>query len=67
MSQTSIGHDLEDPGVECLWLEITSNIGKFLLASIYRPPIADKSGWQKFEDNLNRTCELNIPYLFCSG
>jgi hypothetical protein len=56
-------HDIELPGIECLWLEITSKFNKFILAVAYRPPNADFTFWENLEsmcDDVNANKNRSI-------
>jgi len=47
-------HDLELPGLEALWVELSIQHKKFLIGGFYRPPSANNEYWSLLEESIDR-------------
>ena len=59
-------YELEDHAQESIWLEISQPSGKFLLTTIYRPPLERVSYWDELERNIeNARDKYQLPIYLC--
>ena len=59
--------DLEVPDIELLWTEIRVHNNKFLLGTVYRPPNAPVSFWDKLQDSTDLAKISNIQNIILTG
>ena len=55
--------DLEHADLECLWLEINTTVGKFLLGTIYRPPNSRADLWHTIQQNLDGVMDVGLDVV----
>jgi len=59
--------DLEPQGIECIWIEVTSNHNRFLFGLFYRPPNADRVYDSTIEDSFSLAFDLGYRDVVITG
>lgn len=60
-------HDLEPPGVECIWVELILHHKHVLFGLFYRPPSSDNEYYTKIDDSIHLAIDTNIDDVVISG
>ena len=60
-------HDLENPNIESLWIEIMIQKNKFLVGLFYRPPDSDASSWDHINLTIENALNMGINKILITG